>query len=90
MKTLFCVRNDPVDQAPKKQIIAKLLISIIALYSARKNSAKPIAAYSTLYPLTNSLSASGRSNGARFVSARILTRNNKKEGNKGIAKKIKF
>ena len=47
---------------------------MILLYSARKNSANPIAEYSTLYPDTSSASASGRSNGCRFVSARVVTK----------------
>lgn len=40
-------------------------------YSARKNNANGPAAYSTLKPETNSDSPSVRSNGARFVSARV-------------------
>jgi hypothetical protein len=40
------------------------------LYSAIKNNAKPIDAYSTLYPATYSLSASGKSIGARLSSAK--------------------
>lgn len=42
-------------------------------YSARKNKANGPAAYSTLNPETNSDSPSVRSNGARFVSARVET-----------------
>jgi len=57
-------------------------------YSARKKRAKPILAYSTLKPETNSDSASGKSNGARLVSARIETKNIKNKGKKGITKKI--
>ena len=38
-------------------------------YSARKNIAKLIELYSVWYPATSSCSASGKSNGARFVSA---------------------
>lgn len=41
------------------------------VYSAMKNSANGPAAYSTLKPETNSDSPSVRSNGARFVSARV-------------------
>ena len=41
----------------------------ILLYSARKNNANVIAEYSTLNPATSSASASGKSKGARFVSA---------------------
>lgn len=40
-------------------------------YSARKNSANGPPAYSTLKPETSSDSPSVRSNGARFVSARV-------------------
>jgi hypothetical protein len=42
-------------------------------YSLMKNSANPIDAYSTLYPATYSLSASGRSIGARLSSAKEQT-----------------
>jgi hypothetical protein len=70
-------------------ITVKALIRIIEQYSAKKNKANPIDAYSTLNPDTSSDSASGKSKGARFVSAKILTRNIKKRGRKGIAKKIK-
>ena len=66
-----------------------VLIKIMEQYSARKNRANPIEAYSTLKPETSSDSASGRSKGARFVSARILTKNIKKRGKKGTAKKTK-
>jgi hypothetical protein len=48
---------------PKNKSAVTADIKIILLYSARKNNAKPIAEYSTLYPETNSASASGRSNG---------------------------
>lgn len=41
------------------------------VYSAMKNKAKGPAAYSTLKPETSSDSPSVRSNGARFVSARV-------------------
>lgn len=41
------------------------------VYSAIKNRANGPAAYSTLNPDTNSDSPSVRSNGARFVSARV-------------------
>lgn len=48
---------------PKKNSAVTVDIKIILLYSARKNNANPIAEYSTLYPDTNSASASGKSNG---------------------------
>lgn len=40
-------------------------------YSPRKKKANGIEEYSTLYPATNSASASGKSNGALLVSAKI-------------------
>jgi hypothetical protein len=42
------------------------------LYSPKKNKANVIELYSKLYPATNSASASGKSNGVRFVSAKIV------------------
>jgi hypothetical protein len=77
-------------QPPMNITTVKALIKIIELYSARKKSANPILAYSTLYPETSSDSASGRSNGALFVSAKILTRNIINNGNRGNIKKTKF
>jgi len=56
---------------------------IILLYSARKNRAKPLADYSTLYPETSSASASGRSKGCRLVSASVVTKNTRRIGNIG-------
>jgi hypothetical protein len=61
-------------------------MAIIDPYSAKKNNAKPILEYSTLKPDTSSDSASGRSNGARFVSAKIDTKNIKNKGKKGSIK----
>jgi hypothetical protein len=74
-------------QPPKKTNVASMLIAIIDPYSAKKNKAKPMLEYSTLNPDTSSLSASGRSNGALFVSAKIETKNIKHNGKKGIKKK---
>lgn len=56
--------------------------------SAIKNNAKPAPPYSTKYPATNSFSASGKSNGGRFVSARAEIKNIINKGNSGITKKI--
>lgn len=78
-----------LDNHPPKNIMTeKVLIKIIEPYSARKNKANPILAYSTLNPETSSDSASGKSKGARFVSARIETKNIRNRGKNGIAKKI--
>ena len=57
-------------------------------YSPRKNRVKPIAEYSTLYPATNSASASGRSKGARFVSAKHEIKNKTSKGNNGTQNQI--
>jgi len=59
-------------------------LRMILLYSARKKRANPIPEYSTLYPDTSSASASGRSNGWRFVSARVVTKKISIIGNSGI------
>ena len=60
--------------------------AIIAEYSARKNKDHRKPLYSVWNPAVNSDSASGKSNGARFVSAtiamakmRILTRYTERE-----------
>lgn len=50
-----------------------VFINMMLAYSARKKRANGPAAYSTLKPETNSDSPSVRSNGARFVSARVDT-----------------
>ncbi|GMF23305.1 unnamed protein product [Phytophthora lilii] len=52
-------------------------------YSPKKNNANPIAEYSTLYPETNSASASGKSNGCRFVSAKHDIKKLKRRGKRG-------
>lgn len=56
---------------PRNTIDVRAFIRIILVYSAIKNSANGPAAYSTLNPETSSDSPSVRSNGARFVSARV-------------------
>lgn len=56
---------------PKNTIVDRAFIIIMLVYSAMKNRANGPAAYSTLNPDTNSDSPSVRSNGARFVSARV-------------------
>jgi hypothetical protein len=46
--------------------------------------------YSTLYPATNSASASGKSNGARFVSANAAIKKINHKGNNGKINQIDF
>jgi len=67
----------------RKKITNKLDISKMLVYSPRKNAANVIAEYSTLYPATNSASASGKSKGARLVSAKIDIKNIIAMGNNG-------
>jgi len=69
---------------PKNKIETKALIKSMLAYSPKKNKAKVIAEYSTLYPDTNSASASGKSKGCRFVSASIEIQKIINIGNKGI------
>lgn len=57
-------------------------------YSARKNRAKGPPAYSTLNPDTNSDSPSVKSNGARFVSARVEVNHIAAIGQAGIINHI--
>src|SRR5919109_2100499 len=54
---------------PRNSVTATADTVIVWRYSARKNMANLIPEYSVWYPATNSVSASGRSNGGRFVSA---------------------
>lgn len=65
------------NQPPKNKIVVKKQINKIEEYSAKKNKAKLIAEYSTLYPETNSDSASGKSKGCLFVSAKMHTKKSK-------------
>jgi hypothetical protein len=67
-------------QPPKKKITVHELIKSIFAYSPNENKAKPTAEYSTLYPETNSASASGKSKGCRFVSANAEIKNNNAKG----------
>src|SRR5579871_3384622 len=56
---------------PSHSVTAIEETAIIAEYSARKNSDQRNPLYSVWNPAVSSDSASGRSNGARFVSATI-------------------
>src|SRR6185436_5770083 len=58
-------------QPPKNSVVATDETTIMFAYSARKNSAKRMPLYSVWNPPVSSCSASGRSNGARLVSARL-------------------
>lgn len=80
--------NENANQPPQKNKTARLLIIIIFPYSAKKKRANAIAEYSTLYPATSSASASGKSNGVLFVSAREIIKNNIQNGNNGNTNQI--
>lgn len=63
-------------QPPKNTITTRLENKMTDKYSDKKNRANLIAEYSTLYPETNSGSASGKSKGCLLVSAApIITKN---------------
>ena len=64
-------KNGPL-QPPKKKVTATADTVIILAYSAIKNNANFILLYSVWKPATNSVSASGKSNGHLFVSAIAL------------------
>ena len=68
---------------PENNIVDTELIINILPYSARKNIANKIDEYSTLYPATNSASASGRSKGDLLVSASDTIGKSNHNGNKG-------
>jgi hypothetical protein len=72
-------------QPPKKRMVIMADIKSILLYSPKKNIANIIEEYSTLYPATSSASASGRSKGARFVSANMETKKIAALGKSGAA-----
>src|SRR6185295_1074719 len=61
-------RNGPC-HPPRNKSVATAETVTMLMYSARKNIAKLIELYSVWYPATSSCSASGKSNGARLVSA---------------------
>lgn len=64
-------KNGPL-QPPKKKVTATADTVMILAYSAMKNNANFILLYSVWNPATNSVSASGKSNGHLFVSAIAL------------------
>ena len=61
--------NTGPSHPPKNNVTAIAEMTTTWMYSPRKNIANRIPEYSVWNPATSSVSASGRSNGARFVSA---------------------
>src|ERR1039457_3000468 len=76
-----CVKG--MSQPPKNSDVMSALAVTMFAYSAMKKSENFIAEYSVWYPATSSDSASGRSNGRRFVSAKAETREMKKAIQRG-------
>src|SRR5690242_7931170 len=70
---------------PRNRIVVSADIRIMFAYSPRKNSAKDIELYSTKKPATSSDSPSGRSKGARFVSANVEMKKITNIGKSGMA-----
>src|SRR5262249_691267 len=64
-------RNGPF-QPPRNSVTAMEQITIMFMYSPRKNSPHFMLEYSVWNPATSSASASGRSKGARLVSANAV------------------
>ena len=85
---------EPVPQKlkepPKNNMVFNADINNILLYSPNENKANCIPEYSTLYPETNSDSASGRSNGCLFVSASEVIKKINHKGAKGTINQISF
>jgi hypothetical protein len=86
MKFKFKIGHQP----PRKKVTQIADINNILLYSPKKNIAKVIEEYSTKKPATNSASASGKSNGALFVSAYIEIINIINIGNSGKQNQVFF
>src|SRR5262249_34754045 len=73
-------------QPPKNSTCGIAQMSTMFTYSAMKNNRNGVEEYSTKYPATSSDSASGRSKGGRFVSARPEMKNMTNIGNSGPRK----
>src|SRR5205823_6829597 len=74
MKSSQCVRGKGRSQSARNKVVATDATTIMLVYSARKYSDQRKPLNSVMYPATNSDSASGKSNGARFVSAMEATK----------------
>src|SRR5215510_3832366 len=69
-------------QPPRNRMLIKPQSMMTFMYSARKNSRNGPEEYSTKKPATSSLSASNRSKGGRWVSARDETKKITSMGNR--------
>ena len=73
---------------PKNNTLVKTQIKTILEYSAKKKNTNITAACSVINPLTNSDSASAKSNGALLVSATDPIKKTRNIGNKGTIYQI--
>src|SRR4051812_25573972 len=71
------------DQPPRNRMVVKAHMVMIATYSPSMNSMYGVEPYSTMKPATSSDSASARSKGGRFVSARAEMKKITNIGNSG-------
>src|SRR5215831_942083 len=76
-------RSTGGSQPPRNRIVASAHIVVIATYSPSMNRRYGVEPYSTMKPATSSDSASTRSNGGRFVSARAEMKNTTNMGKSG-------
>ena len=77
-------------QPPRNRIVVIAHIKNVAANSPKKYNINSVEEYSVWYPATNSASASGKSNGGLFVSARAEIKNITNIGNKGKTNQIFF
>src|SRR5690606_28362663 len=68
---------------PRNRMVVSEHMRTIETYSPSMNMRYGVDEYSTMKPATSSDSASGRSNGGRFVSASAETKNTMNIGNSG-------
>src|SRR3954471_12143411 len=71
-------------QPPRNSTANRPESRITFMYSPRKNSRNGVDEYSTMKPATSSDSASSRSNGGRWVSARVEMKNTTAIGNRMV------
>src|SRR4051812_456256 len=71
-------------QPPKNSTANSPESMITFIYSPRKNRRNGVEEYSTMKPATSSDSASRRSNGGRWVSASVETKNTIAIGNRMV------
>src|SRR5262245_9566723 len=70
-------------QPPMNRMVVSAHMVRMAMYSPKKKSRNGVDEYSTEKPATSSDSASTRSNGGRFVSAKAETKKTMNIGNSG-------